>query len=59
MDIDADEDERPIVIVNPFYFGVEVQRSKGGNEFMVKVEGRNGDSFSVVARIADQNGKCS
>lgn len=59
MDIDADEDEPPIVTVNPSHFGVEVQRSKRGNEFMLKVEGRNGDSLSVAARIADQNGKCS
>ena len=62
MDFDAaDDDELPIITStdNSVVGGicVEVQRAKESNFFLLKGEGNDENSISLILRIADLNGK--
>ncbi|CBI37576.3 unnamed protein product, partial [Vitis vinifera] len=41
----------------PYSLCMEVQRAKGGNFFLLKGEGNDENSISLILRIADQNGR--
>lgn len=65
MDFDAAADDEPPIITSidmsvgggPYSICVEVRRAKGGNFFLLKGEGNDENSLSLILRIADQNGK--
>ncbi|XP_034683391.1 probable serine/threonine-protein kinase WNK6 [Vitis riparia] len=65
MDLDVvDDDELPIITSTdnsidggPYSLCVEVQRAKGGNFFLLKGDGNDENSISLILRIADQNGR--
>ncbi|WRX07686.1 Protein kinase domain - like 4 [Theobroma cacao] len=56
VDLDSDS-ELPVIHSLDNSLGMEVRRTKKGNLFLLKGEGNDENSVSLILRIADQNGR--